>query len=483
MTTPSRVGGRRGLWDRFAALAVARKLNQNQIAWHVRRAEQFLRSVRGKQPGELLPADVTTHLDSLFSSGRLAGWQLHQVVNALAMLVEAAGVADGFEGFSWTEWRAKARELDRQERLQQADEASQPGSAPHAARPAIARPSRDADGSGVSRIRAAHRETLERLVFRIRQRGYSIRTEQAYEAWVCRFIGFCGGRAPEGLAEADVVRFLEHLAAVRRVATSTQQQALNALVFLYAHALGRPLGELPGYARAKRPRRLPVVLTQDEVRRLLAGIDGTHGLMARLMYGTGMRLMECVRLRVKDIDFDYRQIVIRNAKGAKDRVVPLPAVLTQPLTAHLERVRAQHAEDVAAGQGEVYLPDALARKFPSAPREWIWQFVFPSDRLSTDPRSRRVRRHHVHETSLQKHVRRAAVKAGLAKRVNTHALRHSFATHLLESGYDIRTVQELLGHADVSTTMIYTHVLNRGGRAVRSPMDALDGERESGSRD
>jgi integron integrase len=255
---------------------------------------------------------------------------------------------------------------------------------------------------------------------------------------------------------------------------STQSQALNALVFYYTQALGVEVGELAEFARARRPRRLPVVLTRREVRALLDAMGGTRQLMARLLYGTGMRLMECVRLRVKDVDFGYLQITVRDGKGGKDRVVPLPEGLVAPLTQHLTGTRALFDDDRARGLGEVFLPDALARKYPNAARDWSWQFVFPSGRLSVGPRSGTTRRHHLHETGLQRSIRQACVVAGITKKVSTHCLRHSFATHLLEHGYDIRTVQELLGHADVSTTMIYTHVLNRGGRGVRSPLDSLE---------
>jgi integron integrase len=241
-------------------------------------------------------------------------------------------------------------------------------------------------------------------------------------------------------------------------------------VFLYRDVLHRRL-ELGSFARAKRPRHLPVVLTRDEVRALLARLEGTQQLMASLLYGTGMRLMEVVRLRVKDVDFGYRQIVVRDAKGAKDRVVPLPEAVTAPLRMHLARARQLFEEDGRRGLGEVQLPEALARKYPNAPREWHWQYVFPSGRISFDARSGKGRRHHLHENGLQKAVKKAGVAAGIAKRVHCHSLRHSFATHLLEQGYDIRTVQDLLGHADVSTTMIYTHVLNRGGQGVVSPLD------------
>ena len=266
--------------------------------------------------------------------------------------------------------------------------------------------------------------------------------------------------------------FVEHLAVKGKVTASTQTQALCALVFLYDKVLERPLGDLGKLTRAKRPRRLPVVLSEIEAKSLIDALDGTHQLMAGLLYGSGMRLMECVRLRVQDVDFSYGQILVRNAKGQKDRVVPLPKRFTEPLRDHLAQVRRLHGDDLAQGLGEVYLPDALARKYPKAARDWGWQYVFPSGRISVDPRSGGRRRHHVHENGLQKFVKKAAQKLGIPKKVNCHSLRHSFASHLLHSGYDIRTVQELLGHADVSTTMIYTHVLNTPGLAVRSPADS-----------
>ncbi len=266
---------------------------------------------------------------------------------------------------------------------------------------------------------------------------------------------------------------MSDLAVRRNVSASTQSLALTSLVFFFSEVVGRPLGDM-GFARAKRPRRLPVVLTKNEVRQLLSQMTGVYALMAGLMYGTGMRLMECVRLRVKDIDFDYGTITVRDGKGSKDRIVPLPKRYEAELKSHLETIKSLHASDVAQGHGEVYLPNALAVKYPNAAREWGWQYVFPASRLSVDPRTGAVRRHHLHETSLQKAIKQAAKKSAIAKQVNSHALRHSFATHLLEAGSDIRTVQELLGHADVSTTMIYTHVMNRPGLPpVESPADLL----------
>jgi integron integrase len=314
---------------------------------------------------------------------------------------------------------------------------------------------------------------LDRVHEAVRRRYFSRRTEEAYVHWIKRFIYFHGKRHPEALGEAEVTAFLNHLAAVRNVAASTQNQALSALLFLYKEVLGKELDWLDGLQRAKRPPRLPTVLSRPEVERLLAQLIGTRWLLASLLYGAGLRVIECLRLRVKDVDLGYRQILVRDGKGEKDRVTMLPEKLVEPLRAHLERVRLVHARDLREGHGEVHLPYALARKYPRAGREWAWQYVFPSKNLSADPDDGMMRRHHLDESVPQRAVKEAARIAGIAKHVSCHTLRHSFATHLLEAGYDIRTVQELLGHSDVSTTMIYTHVLNKGGRGVASPLDRL----------
>ncbi len=314
---------------------------------------------------------------------------------------------------------------------------------------------------------------LEQLRDAIQRRHYSSRTEETYVHWVRRFIYFSGRRHPRELGAPEVTAFLNHLARERNVAAATQNQALSALLFLYREVLGQPLPWLEDLERAKRPARLPSVLTRDEVQRLLARMQGVKWLMASLLYGAGLRLRECLKLRVKDVDFGYRQILVRDGKGAKDRVTMLPQSVIEPLQAHLVRVQTLHEQDVGAGYGDVDLPDALARKYPKAPYEWAWKFIFPSHRLSVDPRSGVIRRHHVYENYVIRGVKQAAFAARIAKHVSCHTLRHSFTTHLLEAGYDIRTVQELLGHADVSTTMIYTHVLNKGGQAVKSPLDRL----------
>lgn len=313
---------------------------------------------------------------------------------------------------------------------------------------------------------------LDQLRDRIRLKHYSLRTEQAYLQWVKRYILFHGKRHPADLGKEEIEAFLTSLAVDRNVAASTQTQALSAILFLYKEVLGIEPPWLSDLTRAKKPVRLPTVLARDEVQALLAQMDDPLlGLIVRLLYGTGMRLLEGLRLRVKDVDFSRNEIVVREGKGNKDRVTMLPASLKEALQAHLKVVKAQHDADLLAGRGEVWLPDALAVKYPNASRTLGWQYMFPASGFSVDPRSGAVRRHHVDDKRVQRAVRKAAARAGLVKPVSPHTLRHSFATHLLEAGYDIRTVQELLGHSDVSTTMIYTHVLNKGGRGVVSPLD------------
>ena len=312
---------------------------------------------------------------------------------------------------------------------------------------------------------------LDQVRGKIRLKHYSIRTEQAYVDWIRRFILFFGKQHPRELGAAEVEQFLTHLAVEGNVAASTQSQAKSALLFLYREVLDNELPWLDNVERAKVPKRLPVVLTREEVMAVLTRLEGTHWLVASLLYGTGLRIMEALRLRVKDVEFSRKEILVRDGKGFKDRVTMLPVALAAPLAEHLKRVKALHEQDLAAGRGAVYLPYALERKYPGAGRDWAWQYVFPSAGLSEDPRTGIVRRHHLQDQAVQRAMRQAVRDAGVDKPATPHTLRHSFATHLLEGGYDIRTVQELLGHADVSTTMIYTHVLNKGGRGVTSPLD------------
>ena len=312
---------------------------------------------------------------------------------------------------------------------------------------------------------------LDQIRTKVRLRHFSMRTEQAYLYWIKRFILFHNKRHPREMGEKEVEAFLSHLAVIGKVSASTQNQAFNALLFLYRTIFGRELGHIENVVRANRPRRLPVVFTKEEVQAILMRLHGTTKLIASLLYGSGFRLQECLRLRVKDVDFSRGLIIVREAKRNKDRIVPLPEKIKEELTLHLKMVAVIHERDLLNGHGEVSLPDALGRKYPNAGKEFAWQYVFPSSKLSTDPRSKKTLRHHLDESSVQRSVKEAMTAICPRKNGSCHSFRHSFATHLLEQGYDIRTVQELLGHQNLQTTMIYTHVLNRGGLAVRSPLD------------
>jgi integron integrase len=325
----------------------------------------------------------------------------------------------------------------------------------------------------VERPRALRSRLLDVLRRRLRFRHYSERTTRSYVRWVVRYVRFHGTRHPSELGQDDVVEFLSALAIRNHVSGSTQNQAMAAISFLYREVLGTPLEQLDPIARAKRAVRLPVVLTAEEVKQVIAAMDGTPRLAAMLLYGSGLRVLECLQLRVKDVDFAAHEIVVRGGKGDKDRLTMLPGVVEEPLQDHLKEVRGLHQRDLKRGGGRVDIPNALARKYPNASTEWRWQYVFPAARTNIDVVTREVRRHHLHVTVVQRAVAEAVRRSGLTKRATCHTFRHSFATHLIENGYDIRTVQELLGHSDVRTTMIYTHVLKGGGRGVRSPIDAF----------
>lgn len=314
------------------------------------------------------------------------------------------------------------------------------------------------------------KKLLDQVRDAIRTKHYSYRTEQTYVEWIKRYILFHNKRHPAEMGAQEIQAFITHLAVERQVAASTQKQALSAVLFLYRHVLEKPL-EVPDAIRPEPAAHLPTVLTHEEAMAVISKMSGTTQLMAKLLYGSGLRLMECLRLRVKDVDFGNHQLVVRDGKGEKDRVTVLPDSLVPALKTHLDDVRAIHQKDLQEGFGEVSLPYALARKYPNAPKEWAWQYVFPASQRSKDPLSGKIKRHHLDESVLQKAVRHAAQLAALSKPVSPHTFRHSFATQLLQAGYDIRTIQELLGHKDVKTTMIYTHVLQRGGLAVKSPLD------------
>lgn len=443
-------------WDRFIALARKQGVQERALRWYVHHLEQYLRTHAGHPLGRHDADDVRIYLEEAGRNGRFEGWQFRQVTHALQLLFRDLLRTQWAGSFNWSHWLESARELEP-------DHPTIARESPLRARNDAGRPGQAADG---------HPDLIAALIAELRRRNYSIRTEQTYADWLRRFVAFHRGCDAREMGGEEVAAFLSHLALDRNVSASTQNQALCALVFAYKNVLGTELGELTGLAPARRPRRLPVVMTRAEVGQFLGAVaDGQFALMAGLMYGTGMRLMECVRLRILDVDFGYLQILVRDGKGGKDRVVPLPNRYRDELQAHIESIARLHEADLVRGFGEVFLPEALARKYPRAPRELRWQYVFPSGKLSADPRSGRVRRHHIHENTLQRAIQRAARTAGLHKRVSSHTLRHSFATHLLDAGYDIRPVQELLGHANVNTTMIYTHVLNRGGRGIISPAD------------
>lgn len=315
------------------------------------------------------------------------------------------------------------------------------------------------------------RKLLEQVSDALRVKHYSYQTEKSYLLWIRRFILFHNKRHPKEMGGEEINAFLTHLAVEGKVAASTQNQALSALLFLYREVLHLKLDLDLDAVRAKRSRYLPTVLTPEEVKAIIVHLSGIHRLVVQVLYGSGLRLAEAQQLRVKDVDFNQRQLVIRNSKGMESRLTMLPETLVEPLQEHLLWAKRQHQQDLEQGYGSVYLPFALERKYPNAEREWSWQYVFPAERLSQDPRTGITRRHHLHESGLQRAIKQAVQKTGIPKRVSCHTFRHSFATHLLQNGYDIRTVQELLGHKDVKTTMIYTHVLNKGGRGVRSPLD------------
>ncbi len=446
-------------WDRYLEVLEKHRVPPRARQWYVLRAKEFLAGMRPDSLSALTGGDVDTFFRETLEAGQLCDWQFRQLVDAVQLLVVDLAQVKAGQAVDWEVWKVAGQTLGPDHPTLAKERPPEAGLARR---------------SGPRFARSAERYAeLKALARTLRARQYSIRTEQSYVDWCHRFLLFCEAESAEGLDVADVQRFLTHLAADRNVSASTQNVAFNALTFLFEQVLERSLEGL-AFRRARRPARLPVVLTREEVKALLAALTPPYDLMAGLMYGTGLRLMECLRLRVGDLDFGNGVILVRNAKGGKDRVVPLPERYRDPLTEHLQEVRAQHARDLAAGAGAVFLPGALARKSPNAPKEWMWQYVFPSAQLSADPKSGQVRRHHAHESVLQRAIKGAAQRAGIPKQVNSHALRHSFATHLLEAGYDIRTVQELLGHADVSTTMIYTHVMNRPGVVpVKSPADSI----------
>jgi len=451
-----------GLW--VSGYAVA--LNNNGISgkyaeWYMIRADNFLRHAGWSDPGGVTREVTEKYLGDLGRQQSLEIWQFRQVVDAIRILVcDVAGHGWAAE-VDWNFWRGTKKEVDGEHATLYRET--------HVSKVDFSGYNLDERGEPPEGMEAS----LERIRQKVRQSGYSVRTEQTYVLWCEKFLRFNAAGSPEHLKEEQVRAYLSYLALKRNAAVSTQRQALNSIVFMFRQVYGIELGSFSDFVKSKRPKRLPVVLSVSEVRALMDHLKGAQGLMAGVMYGGGLRLMECLRLRVQDVDFGYGQIVIRDGKGGKDRLAPLPKRYVPELRKQVELVRKLHEKDLAMGFGEVYVPPSVANKQRKAARELKWQYLFPSSKLSVDEKSGKTRRHHAHESAVQKAVKRAGAEAGIMKRVSCHTLRHSFATHLLEGGADIRTVQELLGHSDVSTTMIYTHVMNRPGLSVNSPADLL----------
>ena len=414
---------------------------QKEAHWLGVRMENFYRAYQRKIES-VTATDVCDYLEGLMRKG-LVEWQVKQSLDGIGLLMRY--------GYQREDLMIPALREAWGLRLNQRVGISVPDI-------------RGATAGGVASV-------SERLRRVLRVAHYALKTEKSYTQWWERFAKFSGDRPEAELGVEEVRGFLEDLAVERQVSAATQKQALNAWVFVFGQVLGRPLGNLGDMILAKPKRRLPCVLTVAEVDRVLAELKGVPSLIGQLLYGSGLRLLEALRLRFKDVEFDNGQIIVRDGKGEKDRVTVLPEVIREPLLEHLRGVWRLHQQDLNAGGGRVQLPYALAVKYPNADREWCWQFVFPAPGLSKDPRSGAIRRHHLHETTMQRAMNEAVRRSGVAKPASSHTLRHSFATHLLESDHDIRTVQELLGHSDVATTMIYTHVMNRPGIGVRSPLD------------
>ena len=448
------------VWHDFTKALKGKRINPKAIPWYVRRAQFFLSKAKNTRLSELTLERVVQYLAFISHDKVIDDWQINQAIDSVYFLVRDIFHLPWSSEIDWQSFKKDedyispqhatlVLELDIPELVEQRMAQFDQG------------------------LRNAYGELLTKIIRTLRVRNYSARTEEAYLMWAGRFLRFYGNAGVTGITDQVARNFLEHLALERKVAPNTQKQALNALVFLFRFGLEREMGNISDFVKAKSAQRLPVVLSKQEIQLVFSKLSGLHYLMAGLLYGSGLRLMECIRLRVQDVDFDYHQLIIRNGKGMKDRVVPLPQRFEDDLQQQIEKVQQRHEKDLLLNIDGVYLPYALERKYPTAGKELGWQYLFPSTRIATDQRTGKTRRHHLHESSLQKIIRGAGQEARINKRVHSHVFRHSFATHLLEAGYDIRTVQELLGHSDVSTTMIYTHVMNKPGLNVQSPMDLI----------
>ncbi len=449
-------------WHQYHAALVRRAIPQKLHTHYVNHAKLLFKHTEGQRLKHLTQSQLTEFFTITSHDNNVPDYQFKQIIKALEILLVDVANVPWADSFNWSYWNSATASIDAKHTTLSRERALGP-------------PDRSRNSQRLRNVKIDqdYPGVIDDVVSTLRARQMSVRTESSYIYWIKRFLFSVEGKALSSIDESDVENFLNELVLKRQVSNSTQRLALSALVFLFEHTLKQPLKKLD-LKQSKRARKLPVVLSVPEIKSLLEQMEGQPALMAWLMYGSGMRLMECVRLRVKDIDFDQHHIMVRNGKGSKDRVVPLPQSCVSSLQEHLEQRRRLFDADVEMGFDEVFMPDGLLERYPEQAKLWGWQFVFSSSRVSKDAETGKIRRHHIHETALQRDVRAAAKRAEIVKPVSTHTLRHSFATHLLHAGSDIRTVQELLGHADVATTMIYTHVMNRGNvPQVKSPADHL----------
>ena len=447
-------------WHNYLSLLENFSIPVKTRPWYRKHIEEYISAHQGVKLKHHLPHHLDDYLNAKGRMVNLPEWRFRQIADALRLLFKELICPPWADKYDWYHWRAFARELESDHPTLMRDSNPSMLVAPN-------------NNPLKRKFREEHSSLHLAFLKTLRIRNMAVRTEKTYEDWLVRFFQYHHWDNISDLGLAEISDYLEYLALHRRVSSATQKVALNSLIFFYREVLGHNVEGIYAYARSKTKPRIPTVLSRKETRKLLGTMSGRSCLMASLMYGTGMRVMECVRLRVQDVDFDYCQITVRAGKGDKDRVVPLPEKLIPDLRTTFDETRALHDADLSEGYGEVLLPAALARKLGKAAQSFEWQYVFPATRLSMDYTTGVIRRHHIHQTSLQKAIKKAAKDACIQKRVTSHTLRHSFATHLLESGKDIRLIQELLGHADVSTTMIYTHVIGKGGLAVPSPLDSL----------
>jgi len=447
-------------WNNYLVILAERQIKPSLFTWYVAHCETFIRKNRDTRLKRHTKLTVSTYLSDLINADKAKAWQKKQAVDALSLLFKSIH-APLYQQIDWDYWKLSCRDLDKDHDTNY-----------HSTHPIEHQsiPSTSTEDEGHTLLLASE---INELRVSIRRLNYSIRTEKTYTDWVQRFLKFNGYKNSSDISQEGVMKYLEYLAIERKVAPKTQSLALNAVSFFFKHVLGHEIGDISQFVRAKSRERLPVIMTREEVSLMLDNLKGLQWLIASLQYGAGLRVMESIRLRVQDIDFGYSQIIVRDAKGKKERVVPLPAKLSQPLKEHLIEVKKQHVGDLEQGFGVVYMPQELVLKYGKSAHQWVWQYTFPSYKLSVDPRSNIVRRHHINESTIQRCVRDLSRKLEINKRVTCHTFRHSYATHLLERGMDIRTIQALLGHKDVSTTMIYTHLADFSKGKTSSPLDDL----------